>query len=113
MWSTNLQHFLDEKGGTSQLPDAALALVEHFGAIVAEVTLDFTGQKIEITSVKCRNPDIPDCNGTIVSVIGHRLEAINWFCKTCGDSGSITGWEDTLWDCHEIALRDNESGIAK
>ena len=78
MRSTNLQHFLDEKGGTSQLPEAALELAAHYGSIVAEVTLDFTGKKVEITSVKCRNADIQECNGMIVGVIGQSLDEIDW-----------------------------------
>ena len=104
MWSINLEHFLDEKGSTSELPEAALEIAEHFGSIVSKVTLDFTGQKVEITSVNCRNPEIKDCNGTIIGVLGEKLEEINWYCGECNDSGAITGWGDTLWNCSELAV---------
>ena len=65
MWSINMQHFLDKKGSTDQTPVKARELADHFGAIVAVVTLDFTD---------------------------------------CDDSGVITGWNGTLWDCTEVAL---------
>ena len=69
MWSVNMQHFLDEKGSTDSAPAKAKVLADHFGAIVAGVTLDFTGRAIEVSGVTCRNPKSPGCSGVEVSQI--------------------------------------------
>ena len=104
MWSTNMQHFLDEKGSTDQIPVEVKELADHFGAIVKVVTLDFTGRTIEVHGITCRSPKSPGCSGSIIGYLGQDIESIEWHCKACEDSGVITGWNGTLWDCHEEAL---------
>ncbi|KKK61717.1 hypothetical protein LCGC14_3011540 [marine sediment metagenome] len=106
MWSVNLQHFLDASGSTATTPPEARELADHFGAIVAAVTLDFTGKLVEIDAVTCRNTKVANCNGKIVACLGDELTSVDWYCDKCDDSGLITGWEDTLWDCTEEALAD-------
>ena len=101
MWSTNMQHYLDEKGSTDQIPVEVKELADHFGAIVTVVTLDFTGRTIEVSGITCRNPS---CSGSITGYLGQEIDSIEWYCTACDDSGVITGWNDTLWDCHEEAL---------
>jgi len=104
MWSTNLQHFLDKKGSTEQLPVEALELAEYFGKIVTTVTYDPDGGEIEVTSLNCRGTDVELCTGSVIGYFGDRPCDINWHCKKCGESGLITGWKDTLWDCSENAI---------
>lgn len=104
MWSVNMQHFLDEKGSTDQIPVKAKELADHFGAIVAAVTLDFTGRTIKVSGITCRNLKSPGCSGSIIGCLGRDIESIDWCCTDCEDSGVITGWDDTLWDCTEEAL---------
>lgn len=104
MWSVNMQHFLDEKGSTDQTPTQAKELANYFGAIVAGVTLDFTGRTILISGITCRNPESPGCSGSIMGYLGRDLDSIEWYCKGCEDSGVITAWDGTLWDCSEEAL---------
>ena len=104
MWSTNMQHFLDEKGSTDQIPVEVKELADHFGAIVAAVTLDFTGRAITVSSITCRNPKSPGCSGSIIAYLARDIDKIEWHCTDCEDSGVITGWDGTLWDCHEEAL---------
>ena len=106
MWSVNLKHYLDEKGSTDQVPVEAKALAEHFGRIVSVVTLDYTGQLVEIPEISCRNPELKGCPGTIIGYLGEELEQVKWYCNECNGSGVVTGWEDTLWGCMEIALND-------
>ncbi len=101
MWSTDMQHFLDEKGCTDQIPVEVRELADHFGAIVTAVTLDFTGRAITVSGITCRDPN---CSGSIVGYLGQNLQSIEWHCEDCEDSGVITGWDDTLWDCTEEAL---------
>ncbi len=101
MWSVNMQHFLDENGSTDQIPTEVKELADHFGAIVAVVTLDFTGRTIEISGITCRSPS---CSGSIIGCLGRDIESIKWYCTGCDDSGVITGWDGTLWDCKEEAL---------
>lgn len=37
-WITDIRHFLDEEGTTSQVPPSAARLAEYFGSIVEAVT---------------------------------------------------------------------------
>jgi hypothetical protein len=104
MWSVNMQHFLDENGSTDQIPAEVKELADHFGAIVAVVTLDFTGRTIVVSGITCRNPKSPGCSGSIIGCLGRDIESIEWYCSDCEDSGVITGWDGTLWDCTEEAL---------
>ena len=104
MWSTNMQHFLDKKESTDQIPVEVKELADHFGAIVAAITLDFTGRAIEVSGIKCRNSKSPGCTGPIIGYLGQNLQSIDWHCEGCDDSGVITGWDGTLWDCTEEAL---------
>ena len=104
MWSVNMQHFLDEKGSTDMVPPAVKEMADRFGAIVAAVTLDFTGRAIEVAEATCCNSEVPHCTGAIIGYLGQDLGQIEWYCTECKDSGVITGWEDTLWDCCDQAL---------
>jgi hypothetical protein len=104
MWSVNMQHFLDENGSTDQTPVEVKELADHFGAMVTAVTLDFTGRAITVSGITCRNPKSPSCSGSIIGYLGRDIESIEWYCSDCEDSGVITGWDGTLWDCKEEAL---------
>ncbi len=104
MWSVNMQHFIDEKGSTSNTPVKAKASADHFGAMVTAVTLDFTGRTLSVAGITCRNPKMSNCCGIINASLGVNLDRVDWYCSNCDDSGVITGWEDTLWDCTEEAL---------
>ena len=104
MWSVDMQHFLDDKGSTDGVPQSAKELADYFGAIVAAVTLDFTGRSVDVVKLKCCNAKSPRCSGTIIGSLGQDLGQIDWYCDGCNDSGVITGWEDTLWDCCDQAL---------
>ena len=83
MWSTNMQHFLDEKGSTDRTPVAVRELADHFGAIVAAVTLDFTGLAIDVSGITCRNSKSRGCSGAIVGYFGQNLHNIEWYCTVC------------------------------
>ena len=106
MWSVNLQHYLDDNGSTATTPAKAIELADHFGNIVAAVTLDFTGKLIDIVAVTCRNDEIKNCTGKIFGCLGDELISVDWYCDKCDDSGIITGWEDALWDCTNETLAD-------
>ena len=90
MWSTNMQHFLDEKGSTDQIPAEVKELADYFGTIVAAVTLDFTGRAIDVPGITCCNPG---CSGSIIGYLGRDIDSIEWYCTACDDSGVITGWD--------------------
>jgi hypothetical protein len=85
MWSTNMQHFLDDKGSTDQTPVKAKELADHFGAIVAVVTLDFTGRTIEVSGIPCadllNNRKMVKLNG-VPGVIAYYDRTLKYLC-TC------------------------------
>ena len=91
MWSVDMQHFLDEKGSTDMVPPAVKEMADRFGAIVAAVTLDFTGLAIGVSKATCCNSDVPHCTGAIIGCLGQDLDQVEWYCTECKDSGVITG----------------------
>lgn len=106
MWSISLQHFLDDKGSTSSAPPEAKELADYFGTIVAAVTLDFSGLKIIVPGLVCRDHQLFGCSGAITGYLAAReeLDTIGWYCTKCDNSGVITGWEGTIWDCTDQTL---------
>ncbi|MGA7303819.1 MAG: hypothetical protein WBW88_03045 [Rhodothermales bacterium] len=95
----DLQHFLDEDGMPSvDLHPRALTIVLHLGAIVEWMTVK-AADEFELTNVNCRRrPERRRCPGQIIAYFDPDSDVIEWECPCCGDGGSISGWEDTIWD---------------
>jgi PHP family Zn ribbon phosphoesterase len=99
-WITDLRHFLDEGGTTSNLPPPATKIANYFGSIVEAVTSQ-PGKRISAAAmgIKCRRrPGRKRCAGEIVAFIDEDTLRVHWQCPVCGDKGIISGWQDTIWD---------------
>jgi hypothetical protein len=80
------------------LPEPALNLAFHLGAIVGWVSRS-PSMDLQFTNVPCRQrPSRRRCLGEIQARIVPNTGTIEWTCPVCGDDGTITGWEGTLWD---------------
>jgi hypothetical protein len=95
-WVVDLRHYLDVSGAFADMPTPARLLAEYFASIVVDATANLD----EEPSVRCRRrPGRRRCTGMIMSYpSADDLECIHWHCPVCKDSGSISGWQDTLWD---------------
>ena len=105
---SDLRHFLDLPDHT---PAPALRLAEQLRNIVSAATAGEQGASW-VSALPCRRrPGNRRCQGRI-SVRRTDVQApINWECTTCGDQGSVSGWQDTPYD-----LRDRRvvsAGTAK
>lgn len=98
-YTTDLTHFLDERGAISQdLPKQARQLAENLGEIIANVTVPLRqGQQ---TNVLCWiTTSKQPCEGTIEAGFHFDNFDILWHCPKCETHGSISNWENTFWDC--------------
>jgi hypothetical protein len=98
MLVADLRHFLDEDGSLPDLPEPALKLALHLGAIVGWVSRS-PSRDLRPTNVPCRRrPGRRRCLGEIQARLVPDTGTIEWTCPFCFDGGTIAGWEGTLWD---------------
>jgi hypothetical protein len=98
MLIANMRHYLDVDGSLPDLPEPALNLAFHLGAIVGWVSRS-PSKDFEFTNVPCQQrPSRRRCLGEIQACIDPNTGTIEWTCPVCADSGTISGWEGTLWD---------------
>jgi hypothetical protein len=98
MLTANMRHFLDDDGSLPDLPEPALALAFHLGAIVGWVSRS-PSMDLQFTNVPCRRrPSRRRCLGEIQACLDPNTGTIEWTCPFCADSGTISGWQGTLWD---------------
>ncbi len=98
MLVADMRHYLDEDGCLPDLPEPALNIAFHLGAIVGWVSR-FPSNQLQATNVPCRRrPRRRRCLGEIEASFDPRTGVIEWTCPVCADSGIISGWRGTLWD---------------
>lgn len=95
---TNIRHFLDKNGAFAiELTQEARVMAEELGKIINCVTK--ASRKTPKTDVRCWcKCNKKKCAGEMDAGINLKDFCIFWHCKTCGDSGSITHWENTFMD---------------
>ncbi|MEE2003039.1 hypothetical protein QWY20_16390 [Alkalimonas sp. MEB108] len=97
-WIVDLRHYLNEYGAIAISSGPGLRLAEYFTAITQETTGDPYGEQL-YPKVPCRRrPNRKPCVGEIASYIDPDDQQIVWICPVCGDNGTISGWQGTLWD---------------
>ena len=98
MQVTDLRHFLDERGSIAVPSGPGRAIAEQLAAIVAYAT----SEPVEAVQegVACRRRvSRRVCGGIIGAYADPDSAQVVWRCPKCGESGVISGWENTLWDC--------------
>ncbi|MGZ3515389.1 MAG: hypothetical protein ACXU93_15695, partial [Thermodesulfobacteriota bacterium] len=83
-WITDLQHFLNEDGSRTDMPNRARKLADYFGSIVKKVT---TRQGAALaTGIRCRKKfRHKPCWGEIIAFIDEQ-QGISWSCPVCKDN---------------------------
>ncbi len=90
MYTSNIQHFIDEKGDIPhQMPKEARELAS-FIALVVDTTTKNSPQTLTPTDIRCFQKG---CNGLIKTALRHTTQEINWFCPDCENEGLISGWQ--------------------
>jgi hypothetical protein len=103
-WMINLRHYMDDDGRICEMTGPTRALLDYMGSIVVLATTE-----ADLTSgaaVRCRRkPKRKPCAGVIEYLIDPEDNAIVWSCSECGDNGTISSWEGTIWDCSTFSGR--------
>ncbi|CDZ77248.1 hypothetical protein BN59_01530 [Legionella massiliensis] len=94
---TNISQLLNEHGEISDtLPASARKRTAAIIGIISSVTASGPCSKAHIL---CWNSvHKKRCTGKIDACIDSRSFFIIWHCLRCGDNGSISHWQNTLWD---------------
>lgn len=94
---TNMSQLLNEKG---EIPDTLHAATKKriaaIGSIITSVTK--TGLSSKSTILCWNKIRKKRCMGKIDACIDSGSFFIIWHCLICGDNGSISCWQNTLWD---------------
>ena len=99
MLIADLTHFLAPDGSIGPKDGPALRLANYLTKIVVAAAV-LSQKESETTVVYCRKrPNRSPCPGEIETYIDPETEQIIWFCPVCGDQGSISHWQGSLWDC--------------
>ncbi|MCZ8132229.1 MAG: hypothetical protein O9284_13165 [Steroidobacteraceae bacterium] len=94
--SVDLRHFLDERGALPPVDHPAHPHAVYYTQIVADATSCLDDPPS--IACRCRSARRP-CTGLLVTFPDpDDLAAIGWYCPVCHDGGTITGWQETLWD---------------
>jgi hypothetical protein len=98
VFKSNLQYFINEQGFVSEsLSNPVRKFAENLGLIVSRVTAP--QQQKAIFNLLCWSKvQRKACAGKIDASIDLGSFCIVWHCLKCGDHGSISDWQDTLWD---------------
>ena len=87
----------------NDLPRSVLPFCQHFGSIVAWVTLNKVNNYIsDVSNVMCGGKvNGKKCYNYVIAGIND--DGIVWFeCDKCGSFGYINNWEMTEWDRRKI-----------
>ncbi len=95
---TNITHFLDENGTFPlELTKEARLIAESLGKVITCVTKE--SRNTSKTDVVCWSTfNKKKCAGVIDAGIDLDSFTILWNCNKCGDSGTISNWENTVMD---------------
>ena len=94
----DLRRYLTPDGECADMPDDAFAEASFRFAIVEWVSMAGLSAASRLTNVTCQQQvNRRRCRGPILATLDHDLD-IAWRCGMCGNQGSITHWQGTLWD---------------
>jgi len=100
---TDLRHFLDDKGQVVELTDQAKTIFNFITKIVTSVSKSIKKPLINV-DLKCsaRGNDL-HCEGSIAAK-SITMGIIDWHCDTCEACGTISNWQDSMWDIQERTI---------
>ncbi len=91
----DLRHFLDEQGNVVELTEQAEKIFKFLTTIVLSVS-EHSELPIIVVDLKCNSrAESLSCDGSIEAKC---VGIIEWHCDTCAAEGSISHWQDSIWD---------------
>ena len=91
----DLRRFLDEEGNVLELTEQAEKIFKFLTTIVLSVS-KANEQPIIAVDLKCNSrAESLSCDGSIEAKC---VGIIEWHCDTCAAEGSISHWQDSIWD---------------
>jgi hypothetical protein len=115
MFVADLTHYLDMP---DTVPAPARRVAEQLMLIVRAATAGPGGIRW-VTAIGCpKRPARQKCVGLISVYRSDVPASIDWFCTTCGDDGTISGWERTPYDLrprpgHTSADQDGDGEVLR
>ncbi len=93
----NLTHYLDETGNIPKdIPASARRMGSFLALMVDEVTRHYPHASSGIdTSLTCLKKS---CKGKLIAALDNDASPVCWYCLDCGDTGTISHWQNTRWD---------------
>lgn len=111
MFVSDLRHFLDMP---DDAPGPARRMGEHLAFVVRAATAGPAGE-VWTTALGCRRrPGHRPCPGRLKVFRADLPAPIDWACSSCGDEGTISGWEDSPFDLrrpHPASVRQAGPGV--
>jgi hypothetical protein len=105
VYVTDMRHLVGLEDPAADAPGPAKKLAAYLGDIVTVASVA-TGDVCCDSGLRCkRRPGRRPCPGTILFVRVTRPSRIEWSCPSCRESGTITNWERTPWDCSGVRER--------
>lgn len=96
-WITDITDFLDEDGYIAPESGPGLRFAEFLTSIISMIT--HPPPLPEPFKVSCRRrPNRKPCSGIIEGDEDPETEALVWWCPECGDNGTLSNWQGTIWD---------------
>ena len=92
-----LTHYLDETGNIPKdIPAPARRMGSFLALMVDEVTREYPHASSGIeTSLRCLKKS---CKGELIAALDDDTSPVCWYCLKCGESGTISNWQNTRWD---------------
>ena len=104
---SDLRHVLDLP---DDAPRPAKRIAEHLAGVVRAATGRDAGL-VWVSALSCtRRSARRACPGFVAVVRVDVLPAIEWRCTSCGDEGTISGWERSPFDLRPTAVHHRTDG---
>ncbi len=98
-WITDLRHLMTSDGNL--VSDRPTSLPVYLSMLVEAATASPAGAWA-VSPARCRlRPAHKRCHGRTRVCRAESSGLVEWVCPVCGASGSITGWQATLWDLRD------------
>ena len=81
------------------VPGPAIRLAGFVAEVIAFATTLPEDQDADLMVGCRRRPGHKRCPGKIRTALDVDADTISWACPVCGDSGIISKWKGSRWDC--------------
>lgn len=99
----NFKHFIDEEGNELKLTEQAKTVFKFITKIVLSASENIEQPLIDVDlNCNSRADELSCLGGIKATCIATGM--IEWHCDTCEASGTVSNWQDSLWDMQERTI---------